>query len=209
LAAAASQFGRYTTEEPFGGIAMAKDTTTMAWQSDVVIIGRVLDAKAFLSADQRHISTEYRIQPERVLKPNAQPAPSGPINVSLPGGEIVFEDGSTATTHARNLRRQIEVGKEYLFFLQELTQPVTEALRARLASATRYRVALGTQGFFELRAGSEGTTLESYGNPNEPVAQELAPLRSTEQVLAKVSNAVREADLLPAREKKPTALEHP
>jgi hypothetical protein len=198
---AASLYGRYKGEEPFGTIQVAGDATTLAWQSDLVVVGRVLEASSQLSTDERHISTEHKVVIDRVLK-SETPVVAGTLaTVTVPGGQLTFENGATAVTTPRNLRQSLEVGKQYLLFLEASQLPVTPQIRATIAPLGRYSIAYGPQGVFEIRSTAGSLALHPNGSPENPVGQEMASIRSVDQMVAKVAQAVKAAQAYPAREK--------
>lgn len=64
----------------------------VAWHG-LIVIGRIQSSRAWLTADGGTVVTDYLIAVERVLKGDAAPH----ITVSIPGGRVTFEDGTTAT----------------------------------------------------------------------------------------------------------------
>lgn len=89
-------------------------------QSDVVVVGEVAKAKAYLTHDKVSVYSEFIIQVQDVLKATA-PAPvtvgsvleakRGGGRVRLPSGKVLLRTGK----YGRNMPR---VGGRYVFFLQ-------------------------------------------------------------------------------------------
>lgn len=87
-------------------------------ESNLIIVGRILDAKASLSNDKSGIYSEYTIQIGSILKANGSSATllGGKIKIDRPGGIVHYPDGKKVIyfVSGKNLPR---VGSEYLFFL--------------------------------------------------------------------------------------------
>lgn len=87
-------------------------------QSDAVIIGRVIDAQAFLSNDRSIVYSEYTIQTKEVLKGNNQPLvrAAEPLTVARIGGGVRFPSGRIRKYRESSLGTPLK-GHEYIFFL--------------------------------------------------------------------------------------------
>lgn len=81
------------------------------WHS-LIVIGRVQSNRGWLTADGETVVTDYRIAVQRILKGDAPRL----ITVSIPGGRVSFEDGSTATI--TSTMRAPQNGERYLLFLR-------------------------------------------------------------------------------------------
>lgn len=199
IRAAASAFGRYVGEESDGGELVAADMTTLAWWSDLVFVGRVLSGESHLSQDGRHITTEYKLELEQVFKSPWPLTGRVVVDVSLPGGEMTFENGASAVTSARSFRDRMEVGKRYLLFVENTETAVPEGLRASLGPLGRFNIALGAQGLFEVRTQDALTKLVPCGHPDAPSAKEVSTLTSGAAIIQHISRAVTNAHAKPAR----------
>lgn len=94
-------------------------------QSDVVLVGVVKSAKAYLSEDRDSVYSEFRVNPSEILK--ASPAGSVTVDESVdierPGGAVQFPSGKVL--HFRDFGEGLpDSGKRYVFFLKAL--PETE-----------------------------------------------------------------------------------
>jgi hypothetical protein len=101
-------------------------TQLVQWH-DVIVVGRITSSAGWLTADGETVVTDYRVAVERVLKGH----PADFITVSILGGRVSFEDGSSATlTSTMPAPRD---GERYLLFLRPSWYPASDA--QRLAAA--------------------------------------------------------------------------
>ena len=101
------------------------------------------------------IFTDYEVLVQETIKgyiPNG-----GTITVSLPGGRIEFEDGTSAELKTPGFE-QMKTGETYTLFLSEVS--TTPGL---------YALTGGPQGLVEMR---EGAKVKSHGRPTDPIAEE-------------------------------------
>lgn len=82
-------------------------------QSDVILIGSVRDAKAYLSDDDTGIYSEFSIQVEEVLKGNA----ANQVSIERFGGAVLFPSGVIQKYRASG-QGMPKVGRQYVFFLK-------------------------------------------------------------------------------------------
>lgn len=129
------------------------DLESLAAHSGSIIIGNPIDSTAHLSADGQLITTWYRIQIVQALKGKLQPGET--VTVSLPGGKLVFEDGTSAEIKTPDLEG-MQNGQTYILFLSPM-------LRERGA----YGVIGGSQGLFEIE--SKSRRIRPNGHPLDPV----------------------------------------
>jgi hypothetical protein len=94
------------------------DLSQLVNDSVAVIIGTVQKNTPTLSPDGKGISLDYEVRVEYVYKGRIQP--DSTITVSLPGGRVKFDDGSTAEIMTPWLRK-MQNGKSYALFLQSGT----------------------------------------------------------------------------------------
>jgi len=87
-----------------------------AVESDVILIGQVVGAAAFLSNDKRGVYSEYTVKVSNVLKGNLPVG--GEISLDRPGGVVLYPDGRRVlyTVAEKDLPL---IGGEYIFFLKD------------------------------------------------------------------------------------------
>jgi hypothetical protein len=94
-----------------------------AAQSDVVLIGEVTDAHAYLSDDKTGVYSEFTILTGTALKNDSSNPlyPGGTITANRPGGAVRFPSG-----HIHKFKTSSQgsprVGRQYLFFLKRTDQ---------------------------------------------------------------------------------------
>lgn len=92
-------------------------------QSDIVIIGGVTDAKAYLSNDKTGIYSEFSVQVEEVIS-NATPQPVNAGNVIALerfGGAVRFSSG-VIQKYETTGQGMPSAGQRYLFFLKHIDE---------------------------------------------------------------------------------------
>jgi hypothetical protein len=99
---------------PAKGQAVA-DVAELAVRSSDVIIGTPVDNLSKLSADGRTITLDYQVKVEYVYKGTVKPGTT--ITVSLPGGKLMFDDGSTAEVQTPWFKKMMN-GQTYALFLK-------------------------------------------------------------------------------------------
>lgn len=186
---AAALYGKYVQEEPVAPQGVAANVRVLAAQSDVVVAGRVLTAVSTVTADGKGICTEYRVAIERLFKGPNGLVKGTILDVSLPGGDVTFSDGSSAKGVTRDLR-QMESDKTYLLFLTQTREGAPEAVAAAIGPFGRYRLTMGGQGAYELNTPSANGAVMPLGNSETPVAYELYTLKTSEAALTRVQQAV-------------------
>lgn len=87
-------------------------------KSDAVVIGRVLDAQAYLSSDKTAVYSEFTISVERVLKNDrfASLNTTSSIVVERKGGKVRYPSGHITLYHVRG-QGMPRVGRRYVLFL--------------------------------------------------------------------------------------------
>lgn len=96
--------------------------------SPLIVVGQVLTNRTWLNARGDLITTDYQIAVEQALKGHARPADR--ITVSMPGGKIAFEDGSSAEVQITDMMLPLD-GERYVLFLRETRyEPGPEQRRA-------------------------------------------------------------------------------
>jgi hypothetical protein len=90
-----------------------------AGRSALVVLGEVIDAKAYLSNDQTGVYSEFTVRVERVLKNDKGSSvfPGEFITTERWGGRVIFPSGR-AITYGNRGQGMPQLGQEYLFFLE-------------------------------------------------------------------------------------------
>jgi hypothetical protein len=92
-----------------------------ATQSDVILIGEILDANAYVSTDKNGVYSEFKTRVEDVLKnDNVSPISRG-VEVSLErhGGQVRYPSGRTDWFHIA-LQSMPLVNRRYIVFLKRI-----------------------------------------------------------------------------------------
>lgn len=88
-------------------------------ESDVVLIGSVLSAKAYLSNDKTGVYSEFRVQADEVLKSEQSIQAGDTISVERYGGAVRFRSGYIQRYEVSG-QGMPQLGQRYLFFLKRL-----------------------------------------------------------------------------------------
>jgi len=99
---------------PTRGQACA-DVAELATRSSEVVIGTPVDNLSRLSADGRSVTLDYKVKVEYVYKGTVKRGST--ITVSLPGGKLMFDDGSTAEVQTPWFKKMLN-GQTYALFLK-------------------------------------------------------------------------------------------
>ncbi len=132
---------------------------TLTKNSVGVIIGIPQSEKGKLSATGESINTEYEVKIEKIIKGNF--LTDSMIKVSLPGGKVEFEDGTSAELQTIGVER-IGKNKRYVLFLYQNANGSNELLLTG-----------GPQGLFEL---TEGRQVKAYARETDAVTEEVKGL---------------------------------
>lgn len=184
IPAAAAVFGKYRSSENFGGISVAENITGLTWASHLVIVGHVRSEQPVLSSDQRHLLTEYRVEVVQAMKGGDVIAAGREIIVSVPGGRMVFADGTSAEVALTTGPAPINTGGQYLLFLELIEDAELAAEAGRLGT---FRPTGARQGVFEL-VGTPPSRVVPYIK-ELPVSQELLGARDVKGALDLVHTA--------------------
>ena len=152
---AAKLKGKYVAEyDPHWhwGMFSLEDLTK---NSVAVIVGRFTKQLAAHIPDSRLIFTDYEVAVEELVKGDIKEAKT--IVVTLPGGRMDFEDGTSAEQTTPSFERPV-IGRTYTLFLMR---------EAALPSV--FFLVGGPQGMFDIE-GSAG--VKSHGRPDDPAAVE-------------------------------------
>lgn len=93
-------------------------------QSDLVLQGRIVEAKTSLKSDESFVVTKYEIAPIRIVKQNnpinpTKPGETNPIVLRLLGGTVVVDGRYHLTTNVPDFpdSDRPKVGEEMIFFM--------------------------------------------------------------------------------------------
>ncbi|HXM51553.1 MAG TPA: hypothetical protein VN956_27170 [Pyrinomonadaceae bacterium] len=129
------------------------DLESLAAHSGNIIIGSPIDNTVHLSANGQLITTWYRIKIRQALKGKLQPNET--VTVSLPGGKLTFEDGTSAEIKTPDLEG-MQNDRKYVLFLSPM-----------LAVDGTFTVLGGSQGLFEIE--NKTNLIKPNGHPLDPV----------------------------------------
>jgi hypothetical protein len=101
--------------------------TSLTNDSELVVVGQVLNHRFWLDAPGRTVLTNYEVSVERVFKGTAPLG--GLITVTMPGGRVSFPDGTWAETRVGGAPPLVN-GNRCLFFLAPTRYKLTSAQRA-------------------------------------------------------------------------------
>ena len=88
-------------------------------QSDVVVVGEIVKAEAYLSDDKTGVYSEFTIKISEVLKIDGQAGiNSNTIVAERAGGNVRFPSGQVQRIHVLYGQRMPEAGQRYLLFLK-------------------------------------------------------------------------------------------
>lgn len=124
--------------------------------SEAIIVGVPANNRCKLSTDGQLITTDYDVVVQEVLKGNIQQGST--IKVSLPGGKVKFEDGTTAEIETPNFMKMVN-GRTYALYLNESR-----------SENDIYELTAGPQGLLELP--TDGRRIKSHARPTDPIAEE-------------------------------------
>jgi hypothetical protein len=102
--------------------------------TDLIVIGKVNSADAFLSADHTNIFSQFSISIERIIQGGKEPLPAAVVGQSITierhGGAVVFSTGERVE-RGGCFNRMPAVGQTYIFFLK--SQPQTSDFKINTA----------------------------------------------------------------------------
>ena len=155
LREAAKVKGHYVAEyDPHWDIGLFS-VETLTKSSVAVIVGRFtkkLDARI---PDSRVIFTDYEVTIDELIKGNLHQVRT--IVLTVPGGRIDFEDGTSAEQITPNFERP-RIARTYVLFLTE-----------EVALPSVFFLSGGPQGMFDIE---DNSNVKSHGRPDDPGAVE-------------------------------------
>jgi hypothetical protein len=129
------------------------DLERLTQNSSLIVIGTPILSTSRLSDSGQQILTEHQVRVEQTLKGTV--TPNHVLTVTVIGGKLIFEDGTTAEIRTPDLG-PINAGKTYIFFLRERQN----------ASTDNFGLTGGGQGLFEIASDS---TIEPQGEKVDTV----------------------------------------
>lgn len=189
IQAAAALYGQFVQEELSTPDMVVMNVRALAEGSELVVVATVVSDTGAVSADGKHITTEYRARVQRALKSPNEIRSGTFIDVSHMGGEVVFPDGSRAKGWSRDLRR-MEPGRSYLLFLTSTAEPAPEVVEGTIGPLGRFIPTMGAQGVYEVDDASKAAQIIPMGSADSPAAHELSTLRTATAALTRVQQAV-------------------
>lgn len=151
----AKQFKNFIGDKKPNRSMVYNDLDELAKNSAAVIIGTPKENISTLSSDGKSISLNYTVNVEYVYKGALQPGRT--IIISLPGGKVMFEDGTTAEIRTPWFKK-MQNETAYLLFLNDA--PNGESF-----------VTTGeAQGLFEIPTGEGSRTIKTNtGAMRDPI----------------------------------------
>jgi hypothetical protein len=131
------------------------DVETLTKNSAAVVVGRVTKKGDGRLLEGQVIFTDYEVAVEEVVKGDIKQA--APIILTVPGGRIDFEDGTSAEQTTPSFEHP-RIGHTYTFFLME--EPAVPSVFFLLG---------GPQGMFDIE---DSSGVKSHGRPDDPAAVE-------------------------------------
>lgn len=145
---------RFIQTENLVGPGRYASLSALVGESAAVLIGTPQTNMSRLTADGTNITLDYKVKVEYVYKGSLRE--NDIITISLPGGMVKFEDGSTAEVRTPGFRK-MQDGKTYALFL---------AAKANNAFVTTG----GPQGIFEIPTTSATRAVKSHAMvPTDPM----------------------------------------
>ena len=126
-----------------------------AAQSDVVVIGQILDAQAYTSGDKNGVYSEFTLQVNEILKKDGEwvATPDAVITVERQGGRVRYPSGRTEW-YRISLQEMPLVNHRYVLFLKRIDSDSFSILTGYelregrvygLDSASQFRALGGTE----------------------------------------------------------------
>lgn len=129
------------------------DLENLVRNSSTIIVGTPLISASKLSDSGEQVLTDHNVRVEQTLRGDLKP--NQVITLTVVGGKVTFEDGSTAEIRTPDLSA-IETGKTYVLFLR----------KRQNAAPDSFNLTGGGQGLFEITSDS---TIEPRGDKVDPV----------------------------------------
>jgi hypothetical protein len=115
----AKQYRDFVKTEYPRGLEAFTTLDDMAKAADVIVIGTAKSNISKLSENEKEITLDYQMVAEKIYKGNLNE--KDVFTVSLPGGKVIFPDGSTAGVSTPWFKK-MQDGKTYLLFLKRVQE---------------------------------------------------------------------------------------
>jgi hypothetical protein len=132
------------------------NTEELTKNSIAVVVGIPIRSQSKLSSSGQSVITEYEVGVQEVIKGEIKQGDT--IKVSLPGGKVVFEDGTSVELNTPGFERMVNHDSYVLF------------LYAKHDGGDAYLLTGGPQGLFELP--SDGASVKPHGRSTDPAVKE-------------------------------------
>lgn len=142
------------------------DLETLTKSSAAVVVGEAGEGKGQLSHDGRLVTTDYDVMVTKPLKGNFREG--NIIKVSMLGGNITFEDGTSAEVQTPDFEKMV-TGRKYLLFLTPNRNSPVLVLTG------------GPQGLFEIAEGK----VKPFGRSTDAVSKQ-ASKKTSEDLLREI-----------------------
>ncbi|MDX6696295.1 MAG: hypothetical protein QOF02_3898 [Blastocatellia bacterium] len=152
--------GAVVDAQPAKGSKQFADLKELSDNSSAIIIGLPQENVSQLTPDGKSLNLNYKVLVEYVYKGKVKKGDI--INVSLPGGKIVFDDGTSAEVQTPWFRK-MQGGHAYALFL-------TPSL-----TAGTYNTTGEAQGLFEIPTTKENSIVKPGINGGPTITGPLAP----------------------------------
>jgi hypothetical protein len=171
--------GTYEREMEVHRWGIVPDLHALAGLSALIIVGEIAAGVPVLSHDQTYVST---ISTVRIVEAVKGEAPYGKVvRVVVPGGQLVFKDGTSATIRTPGLE-PLRFAGQYVLFLE----PIEKVMPAELITPSMrgsFVPVAGPQGVFALTSAGvqpQGRDVDELvrRHSNEPVDVFLRQVRS-------------------------------
>ena len=146
--------GHYVGGESPARVGEFNSLAGLTARSAAVIIGIPQENRTSLTPDGRSVTIDYKVRVEYVYKGALREG--NIVTVSLPGGRIGFDDGSTAEVRTPWFRK-MESGKAYALFLTG-------------GRSGAFVTTGNAQGLFEIPTTKDSRVVKTHsGNPGDPI----------------------------------------
>jgi flagellar biosynthesis/type III secretory pathway M-ring protein FliF/YscJ len=132
------------------------DMEALTKNSVAVIVGSPTQSKSQLTPNGQLITTEYEVSVQEVIK--GKIAQGDTIKISLPGGKVEFEDGTSVELKTPDFEKMTTYNSYVLF------------LYANRNGSDVFLLTGGPQGLFELPPN--GMDVKPHGRPTDPAVKE-------------------------------------
>ena len=151
----AREAGSYVKDRAPKKIGAFSDLAGLTRDSSAVVVGVPGDNVSVLSADGKGITIDYKVSVQYVYKSDLNEGDV--ITVSVPGGRVSFDDGSTAEVRTPWFKKMM-TGKTYVLFLSPTERPGVFVTTGE------------AQGVFEIPTTRDNRIIQTHaGLPKDPM----------------------------------------